>query len=58
MPGGSVSTRTTSPSPSIDSTSSMITLKRRFTVVPTGSGCFVLMKTPVREMFVTYSWMN
>jgi hypothetical protein len=26
--------------------------------VPTGSGVFVLMKTPLREMFVMYSWMN
>src|SRR6516225_10640362 len=38
--------------------SSMITVNRRFTRVPMGSGCCDLMNTPVREMFVTYSWMK
>ena len=36
----------------------MITVNRRFTRVPMASGVVDLMKTPVREMFVTYSWMN
>ena len=58
MPGGLASTRTTSPTPSMVSMSSMITVNRRFTRVPMASGCCDLMNTPVREMFVTYSWMN
>ena len=36
----------------------MMTVKRRLTLVPTFSGAVDLMKTPVREMFVTYSWMK
>src|SRR5215471_16630979 len=40
------------------SMSSMMTVKRRFTCVPTFSGVVDLMNTPVREMFVTYSWMK
>src|SRR5688572_15820934 len=38
--------------------SSMITVKRRLTCVPTARGFCARMKTPVREMFVTYSWMK
>src|SRR5690606_30116191 len=57
-PLGSSCTRTTVPSPSMVSMSSMMTVNRRFTSVPMGSGSFVLMKTPVAEMLVTYSWMN
>jgi hypothetical protein len=33
----------------------MMTVKRRLTSVPIGNGSFVLMNTPEREMFVTYS---
>jgi hypothetical protein len=36
----------------------MITVKRRFTFVPTASGVLLRTKTPVREMLVTYSLMN
>ncbi len=38
IPGGSFSTRTTSPMPSMVSMSSMMTVKRRFTRVPMASG--------------------
>src|SRR5882672_9157633 len=58
MPGGSCCTRTTSPTPSIVSMSSMMTVNLRFTFVPIGSGCLLFTNTPVREMFVTYSWMK
>jgi len=58
MPLGFESTRTTSPTPSIVSTVSVMTEKHRFTFVPIGSGDCVRTKTPVFEMFVTYSWMN
>src|SRR5689334_844873 len=58
IPGGSSWTRTTSPTPSTVSMSSMMTVKWRFTFVPTASGVFERMNTPEREMFVTYSLMN
>jgi hypothetical protein len=58
MPGGSVSSRTTSPTPSMTSTSSITTVKRSVTSDPMGRGVAVLMNAPVREMLVTYSWMN
>ena len=38
--------------------SSMITVNVGFTFVPIASGAFDRTKTPVREMFVTYSLMN
>src|SRR5262249_23894646 len=36
----------------------MMTVNRKFTFVPTSSGCCVRMKAPEREMLLTYSVMN
>src|SRR6266568_1566935 len=44
--------------PSMVSSSSMMTVNRRFTLVPTSSGWRVRMNTPEREMLLTYSVTN